>query len=246
MFIHHIDPVLLSLGPLEIRYYGLIYALGFVFAYLALRKAAKHKKLSLSEEDIDSLVVWLIIGVVLGARIFEILFYQSGYYFSHPSEIIAVWKGGLSFHGGLVGAAVTAYLFAKKKKLSFLRLADILVIPAALALVFGRIANFINAEVIGKPTSLPWAVQFPQDHLYRHPSQLYEALKNFLIFFILLKTKEHKEGYLLGLFLFLYGILRFLIEFVKEPEAMIGPLTMGQILGIPMIIVGVYLLYKKK
>ena len=246
MFIHSIDPVLFSLGPISIRYYGIIYALGFMFAYIALRKAVQHKKLHLSEQDIDNLIIWLIAGVVIGARIFEILFYQPVYYFSHPSEIIAIWHGGLSFHGGLVGAAIVSYLFSKKKKISFLNLADILIIPTALALAFGRIANFINAEVIGKPSNLPWSVQFPQDSLYRHPSQLYEAIKNLIIFFILLKTKQHKEGYLLGLFLFLYGSIRFIIEFVKEPEGMIGPLTMGQVLSMPMIILGIYLINKKK
>ncbi len=247
MFIHNIDPVLVSFGPMSIRYYGVIYALGFLLAYMAVRRAIKNKELPLSIDDLDTYMLWLIVAVVIGARVAEVIFYNPLYYFAHPLEIPALWHGGLSFHGGLVGALLITFFVAKKKRISFLHLADILSLPAALALAFGRIANFINGELYGTPTNLPWAVKFPGAPEFRHPSQLYEAAKNLLIFFVLraVKKPHRQQGIIFGLFLTLYGIIRFAIEFVKEPEAMLGPLTMGQVLSIPMIIGGIWLLAKK-
>ena len=247
MFVHNIDPVLFSLGPLSIRYYGVIYALGFLLAYSAVRRAVKNKELPLSIDDIDAYMLWLIVAVVIGARFAEVIFYNPSYYFTHPLEIPALWHGGLSFHGGLVGALLATFFVAKKKRISFLHLADILSLPAALALALGRSANFINGELYGTPTNLPWAVKFPGDPEFRHPSQLYEAAKNLLIFFILRAVKKPhlQQGIIFGLFLTLYGIMRFGLEFVKEPEATLGPLTMGQVLSIPMIVGGMWLLAKK-
>ncbi len=248
MFIHTINPVLLQVGPFQIRYYGIIYALGFVLAYLFLRHFIRQKKLQMREEELDSYMLYLVIGVVLGARLFEILFYNLSWYLQHPVEIIAIWHGGLSFHGGLVGGIIATWLFCKKKNIRFLHLADYMMIPAALALAFGRIGNFLNGELPGRITTVSWAVKFPGVEGFRHPSQLYESAKNFLIFIILLiqAKKEHKEGYLFGLFLLLYGILRFVIEYVREPEVMVGFLTMGQLLNIPVMLLGVYLLKKKR
>ncbi len=248
MFIHNINPVLLHLGPLEIRYYGIIYALGFVFAYFFLRYFIRQKKLHMREQDLDTYILYLIIGVVLGARLFEILFYNLAFYLEHPAEIIALWRGGLSFHGGLVGAILATWLFCKKKNIPFLHLADFIVIPTALALALGRVGNFLNGELPGRVTNLPWAVQFPGVDGFRHPSQLYESAKNFFIFGVLLwqVKKERQNGYLFGVFLFLYGILRFLIEFVREPETMVVFLTMGQALSLPLVVVGLYFIKKKR
>ena len=247
MFVHHIDPILVAVGPFSVRYYGIIYALGFILAYLFLRQAGKKKEIPIQEADIDALMLYLMIGIVLGARLFEIIFYNPSYYFHNPGEMLAIWHGGLSFHGGLAGAYLGALLFCKKKKVSLLLIADALAIPAALALAFGRIANFINGELYGIPTNLPWGVKFPGAPEFRHPSQLYEALKNAVIFFILLKVKKPtlKQGCLFGMFLVLYGAMRFLIEFVREPEIMVGPLTMGQMLSIPTIIIGIWLIKRK-
>lgn len=247
MFYHNINPILVSFGPFEIRYYGIIYALGFILAYFFLRHFIRQKKLKMSEQELDTYLVYLIIGVVLGARLFEILFYNLSWYLAHPAEFIAIWHGGLSFHGGLVGAIISTWLFCKKKQLHFLHLADYIVIPAALGLALGRIGNFLNGELPGRITAVPWAVQFPGFDGFRHPSQVYESIKNLIIFSILLVhvKKQHKDGYLFGLFLFWYGLLRFLIEFVREPETMVWFLTMGQALSIPVIILGLYLIMKK-
>ena len=189
-----------------------------------------------------------MLGVVLGARLFEILFYNLSFYLEHPAELIAIWHGGLSFHGGLVGAVVSTWLFCKKKKIPLLHLCDYVVIPTALALALGRIGNFLNGELPGKITNVPWAVQFPGAEGFRHPSQLYESVKNLIIFAILLVNvkKQHKNGYLFGLFLFWYGLLRFLVEYIREPETMVWFLTMGQALSVPLIIVGLYFIKKKR
>ena len=245
MFIHNIDPVLFSIGPIAIRYYGIIYALGFLMAYYVFKKASEKKIIPWTQDDLERYMLWLMIGVVSGARIFEILFYHPHSISSNPLEMVQIWHGGLSFHGGLVGAFLITYLFARKKNIAFLQLADILVLPAALALALGRIANFINGEVYGIPTNLPWAVQFPTDPQPRHPSQIYEAIKNMLIFSVLLliQTKKPRQGIVCATFFVLYGTVRFFIEFVKEPEMMVGPLTMGQVLSIPMVIGGIWLFY---
>lgn len=247
MFYHNINPVLVTLGPFQIRYYGLIYALGFIVAYLMLRSFIRQKKLHMEERDLDTFLLYLIIGVILGARLAYILLYNLSFYLHHPLEFIMIWHGGLSFHGGLGGAVIASWLFCRKKKVSFLHLADYMVIPTALALALGRIGNFLNGELWGRMTDVPWAVKFQGVEGFRHPSQVYESAKNFLIFFVLLWQikKEHKEGYIFGVFLLLYGILRFLVEFVREPEIYIGPLTMGQVLSIPVFLIGAYLVIKK-
>lgn len=248
MFYHNLNPVLLNLGPLQIRYYGIIFALGFLITYFLVKSLSKKKKLPLKNSDVDSLMIYLIIGVVLGARLFEIIFYNPQYFFSNPLRMLAVWQGGLSFHGGLLGAFLATYIFCKKRKIKFLQLADILVIPASLALALGRIGNFINSELYGKITSLPWGVKFQNAEGFRHPSQIYESLKNFFIFFVLLhlNNKKHKPGFLFAMFLILYSTLRFFIEFVREPEIIICSLTMGQLLSIPVFLIGLVMLIKLK
>jgi len=248
MFTHSLNPILLNLGFLEIRWYGLLYALGFVITYLFLRAAIKQKKLPLKMDDIDSLLVYLIIGTILGARLFEILFYNLSYYLSNPLQIVAVWQGGLSFHGGLVGVFIALIIFAKKKKVDFWLLSDLVVLPAALALALGRIGNFINGELVGRVSSVPWAVKFQNADGFRHPSQLYESFKNLLIFVVLLffRNKNHQPGFLFALFLTFYGFLRFMVEFVREPEVLLGFITMGQLLSIPVFLIGVWLVIKKK
>ncbi len=246
MFYHNIDPEILNLGPIEIRYYGLIFAFGFLFAYLFLKRYKKSIRLFKRDDQIDSLLIYLIIGIIAGARLFEVIFYNPNYYLTSPLKVIAVWQGGLSFHGGIAGAAVAVYLFARKYNYSFLKVADLLSIPAALALFLGRIANFINGELYGRITSVPWAVKFQNIDGFRHPSQLYESAKNLLIFVILLMQdkKERRPGYIFSLFLILYSVLRFFIEFVREPQLLLGPLTMGQLLSIPLFVIGV-ILYEK-
>lgn len=255
MFIQNIDPVLFRVGIIEIRYYGIIFALGFIAAYFFLQRLARKKKMGLSSDDIADYLTYLIIGSVIGARLLEVLVYEQSYYLSNPSQIIAVWKGGLSIHGGIIGAMIAGYFFSrkediKKKKITFWKLADITMIPLAFGLIFGRIANFTNSEFIGKITDMPWAVKFMRvdPDNFRHPVQIYEAIKNAAIFAILLMTEEkkHKDGYLFWLFLFLYSMLRFFIEFYKEWDAYYFGLSISQIISIQLIILAGIMLHKRK
>lgn len=251
MFYHNINPVLFNLGSLEIRYYGVIYALGFVIAYFFLLYFIRSKRLNLKEKELDDLLFYLLIGIIVGARLFEVLFYNLGFFLENPLEIFMLWHGGLSFHGGLVGAAIAIFIFCRKRKVQFYDLADALVFPAALALFLGRLGNFINGELYGRITSLPWCVKFKDVDGCRHPSQIYESFKNLLIFAILWYTKDKKingkklpKGFFFWSFVLLYAVFRFIIEFVKQPTVQVGFLTMGQVLCIAMFGVGVVFFYR--
>ena len=250
MFIHNINPVLFSMGPFQIRYYGLFYALGFIIAYFLISYLAKRKSLPLTKEDVADYILYLLLGTVLGARIFYVLFYNLPFYLSNPAEIIAVWRGGLSFHGGFIGAVIAGFYFCRKKKIHFYDLADITVMPLALGLALGRIANFINGELYGRITDLPWAVKFPDAEGFRHPSQIYESFKNLIIFLALWAVKDKKlpKGLIFWLFVAMYSALRFIVEFTREPDEQLGFiisfLTMGQILSIIMFAIGLFFIYK--
>ena len=249
IFTHTINPVLLELGPFEIRYYGLIFVLGFIIAYFLLIHLAKKRELSLNKEDIADFFLYLIIGIILGSRIFYVILYNLPYYLANPFEIIAVWHGGLSFHGGLIGGIIATFYFCKRKKIKFYEIADIAVIPLALALALGRIGNFINGELYGRVTDVPWAVRFPDAEGFRHPSQIYESFKNLLIFFTLWIIKDEKlpKGFLFWLFVIMYSALRFIVEFFRAPDEELGfivGLTMGQILSVIMFFVGLVFMYK--
>ena len=252
MFYHDIDPVFLKVWIFELRYYGLLYALGFLLSYFILKHLAKERKLELNEDDIDTYIILNIFGVVLGARIIYVLFYNISFYIQNPLEIIFVWHGGLSFHGGLLGAVLATFYFCRKKKISFYKLADIMVIPAALALGLGRIGNFMNGELYGRITNVPWAVKFRDAEGFRHPSQIYESLKNFFIFGVLffIRKKQLKDGIMFWLFITLYSFFRFSIEFIREPDPQLGLffgfLTMGQLLTFPLFIIGIYMIYRIK
>ncbi|HLC54999.1 MAG TPA: prolipoprotein diacylglyceryl transferase [Candidatus Nanoarchaeia archaeon] len=238
MFIHSIDPVALHLGPLEIRWYGIIFALGFLLAYWYVQRQVKKKNIVF---DADSFFIYIIIGAVIGARLFEVLFYSPSYYFSNPLQVFAVWKGGLSFHGGLLGGFLAGFWSCKKQNLSWKIVADLLAIPLALGLAFGRIANFINGELYGYPTALPWAVDFG-DGIFRHPTQLYESLKNFLIagaLFVIKQRKSLQSGMLFMLFFVMYGFIRFFIEFLKVPETSFAGLATGQWFSLIMVVIGI-------
>jgi|TARA_B100001964_G_C14081305_1_gene530401 phosphatidylglycerol:prolipoprotein diacylglycerol transferase len=250
MFIHNLDPVLLSIGPFEIRYYGLFFVLSFVMAYFIINYLAKKKELSLSKDDVADFLLYLIIGTVLGARIFYVFVYNLPFYLSNPSEIIAVWHGGLSFHGALIGAAIAGFYFCKRKKIDFYEIADITVIPLALGLALGRLGNFINGELYGRITDVSWAVRFPDAEGFRHPSQIYESFKNLLIFSTLwtIKDKKLPKGFMFWLFVVMYSALRFIVEFFRAPDEqlgfIIGFLTMGQILSVVTLLIGLFFIYK--
>lgn len=249
-----LDPIAFSLGPLVVRWYGLAYVLGFVCAAAIIYFVAKRWKLGMSEDNLLTLMVCAIVGVVLGARIGYVLFYGDGYYLSHPLEILAFNQGGMSFHGGLVGLLIGGAVAARMTRIPFLTLADLGSIAAPVGLFFGRCANFVNGELWGAPTDGPLGVVFggAAGMMPRHPSQLYEAVLEGLVIFCVLfalsrKRPPRPQGTFLGAFLVLYGIFRFLIEFVREPDAQLGYLwggwlTMGQVLSAPLIVGGIALL----
>lgn len=249
-----LDPIAFSLGPLVVRWYGLAYVLGFVCAAAIIYFVAKRWKLGMSEDNLLTLMVCAIVGVVLGARIGYVLFYGDGYYLSHPLEILAFNQGGMSFHGGLVGLLIGGAVAARMTRIPFLTLADLGSIAAPIGLFFGRCANFVNGELWGAPTDGPLGVVFggAAGMMPRHPSQLYEAVLEGIVVFCVLfalsrKRPPRPQGTFLGAFLVLYGIFRFLIEFVREPDVQLGYLwggwlTMGQVLSAPLIVAGIALL----
>lgn len=249
-----LDPIAFSLGPLVVRWYGLAYVLGFVCAAAIIYFVAKRWKLGTSEDNLLTLMVCAIVGVVLGARIGYVLFYGDGYYLSHPLEILAFNQGGMSFHGGLVGLLIGGAVAARMTRIPFLTLADLGSIAAPIGLFFGRCANFVNGELWGAPTDGPLGVVFggAAGMMPRHPSQLYEAVLEGIVIFCVLfalsrKRPPRPQGTFLGAFLVLYGIFRFLIEFVREPDVQLGYLwggwlTMGQVLSAPLIVAGIALL----
>ncbi len=244
VYIHNLDPVLLNLGPFEIRYYGLVYVLGLVLAFFIFRKLARDRKIPMSEDDMLDYLLYCALGVLIGSRLFYFIFYSPWTLLQNPLEFFMVWHGGMSFHGGLIGVVVLGIIFCLRKGYDILEIADISVIPAILALAIGRITNFINGELYGRVTDVPWAVDFG-DGLPRHPSQLYEAAKGFFTFTTLwlLRNKDFKKGTLFSLFLLMYGTFRFLIEFVRQPDEQLGFVlfnffSMGQVLCFVMILLG--------
>lgn len=244
-----INPVALQLGPVKIHWYGVMYGLGFILTYFIVRSQTRRRQL-MSDSDVADFIMYLIMGVILGGRLGYILFYNFKEYLAHPLEIFAVWHGGMSFHGGLVGTILAGWLYCRKHQLSFLEMADITMVAVPLGLGLGRLGNFINAELWGRPTDVPWAMVFPTDpmQLPRHPSQLYEfGLEGILLFGILfgLSRLRLPNGVLLGTFLTGYGLSRIFIEFFRNPDAqlgyVLGPFSMGQLLSLPMVISGVAL-----
>lgn len=242
----HIDPVFLRLGPLEFRWYGLMYICGFVAAYFIINAGVRRKGLPLTKDDVADLIFTVAVGVIMGGRLGYILFYNLPYYISNPMKLFAVWEGGMSFHGGLIGAVLASLYFLRKHKLRFYPLADIAFLAAPVGLGFGRIGNFINAELYGRVTDLPWGVVFPGGGpLPRHPSQLYEAVLEGPVMFLILyaiSRKVNREGVVVWSFIALYGLFRFLVENFREPDEQIGYLfgviSMGQLLSLPMLLLG--------
>ncbi|WP_026362241.1 prolipoprotein diacylglyceryl transferase [Geopsychrobacter electrodiphilus] len=242
----HFDPVIFKIGPLAIRWYGLMYLAGFLFASFWISRLAKGRGLNLSKENLSDLVFYAVLGVILGGRLGYVIFYNGAYFLEHPLKIFAVWEGGMSFHGGLLGVVTAMLIFCRKQKLPVLNLGDVVVAAAPIGLGLGRIGNFINGELWGRTTDVPWGMVFPYaGDLPRHPSQLYEMLlEGVLLFFILWLLHRLKTpiGVPFFSFFLLYGVFRFGVEFVREPDVQLGYLwggaTMGQILSLPMILFG--------
>ncbi len=246
-----LDPIALSLGPLVVRWYGIAYVLGFICAAFIIVRTARRWRVRMNADALLTIMLCVIVGVILGGRLGYVLFYTNGSYLTQPLEIFAFNHGGMSFHGGLIGALLAGIVAAKLTGIPYLTLADLGCIAAPIGLFFGRLANFINGELWGAPTDAPWGVVFggAAGTMPRHPSQLYEALLEGVLLFILLyslsrKTPPRPRGTFLGLFLIVYGSFRFLIEFVREPDVQLGYLwggwlTMGQLLSVPLVLVGI-------
>jgi phosphatidylglycerol:prolipoprotein diacylglycerol transferase len=262
-----LSPVALHIGPFDLRWYSLAYLAGIFIGYWYLIKLLKQPGAPLARRHADDLVFYAALGVILGGRLGYVLFYNFGQYLRHPIEILKLWDGGMSFHGGVIGTSLGIIYFAHKQKLSWLRIHDYVACCAPIGLFLGRCANFVNQELWGAPTTVPWAIRFQELNAYgqrvlgppRHPSQLYEAfLEGILLFCILAfmfwKTKaRYDPGKLVGAFIFFYGIFRFGVEFIREPDAQFAGtiferagLHMGQWLSIPLILGGLYLMFTAK
>ena len=252
MFIHpQFDPIAIHIGAYGIHWYGLMYLAGFIsFLWLGRKRIAMLDDPQFNIKVLDDLLFYGVLGVILGGRLGYVLFYKASYYFAHPLEIFAVWQGGMSFHGGFLGVLAAMALFARKYKLRWLKLTDFIAPLVPPGLAFGRIGNFINGELWGRPADVPWAMVFPMvDKLPRHPSQLYEfALEGVLLFALLwlYARKQRPVGMVSGLFLVGYGSFRFLVEFTREPDDFLGLLSlgmsMGQWLSLPMVLAGMLLM----
>ena len=258
-----VDPVAFSIGPVSVRWYGLAYLAGILAGWLYGRRLVSRADLwngnpPMTVRQADDFLLWITLGIVVGGRLGFVLFYEPSYFWQNPMQIPALWNGGMSFHGGLLGVVIAVYLFAKAQRINPLSLGDIASAATPFGLFFGRVANFINSEVYGRPTDVPWAIVFPGvDDLPRHPSQLYEAALEGVVLFIILRIATHyykelnRAGTVFGLFLILYGIFRSVIEEVaREPHPGhpldIGILTPGMAYSIPMFLIGVWLIWRAR
>ena len=248
-----IDPIALSIGPIDIRWYALSYLAGFIIGLYAIKKfVRKYASDYMTEDMFDDLLTWIVIGVILGGRMGYVLFYNFGYYIENPMDAVKIWQGGMAFHGGLIGVIAAMILFAWKHNMPFFALADRVAVVTPIGLFFGRIANFVNGELYGRATNVPWAMAFKEGDVARHPSQIYQAATEGLILFtilILLQRSPYVRdnfGILSGTFLAAYAFMRFFVEWTREPDAQIGTLSlglsMGQWLCIPMFIAGVIIM----
>ena len=242
----NIDPVFLHVGPLQLRWYGLMYMVSFIIGYFVLKRFARMRKLDMSIDDLYDLLFYLIIGVMVGGRLGYVIFYDFPSYVNNPLSIVAIWQGGMSFHGGFLGVIIAALLVARKKGWDFWEIADLVSAAVPIGLGLGRIGNFINGELFGRPANLPWAMVFPEGGgVPRHPSQLYEALLEGPVLFLILRwiyKKNLARGTVFWALVAFYGLFRFLVEFVREPDVQIGldlgPFTRGQLLTFPMLVLG--------
>ncbi len=248
-----LDPVAIQIGPLAIRWYALAYIAGIVLGWRYAIRLVEKPPLFMDRTLLDDFIVWATAGIILGGRSGYVLFYKPSYYLANPGEIVALWHGGMSFHGGLIGVLLAIYLFARKRRLPVLALGDVVACVAPIGLFFGRIANFINGELWGRETDVPWGMIFPNGGgVPRHPSQLYEAgLEGVVLFLVMVWASSRRDwrerpGFRGGVFLAGYAVARMSGELFREPDSflgfIIGPFTMGQLLSLPMLIAGIYLI----
>jgi len=252
-----IDPVLIAFGPIAIRWYSLAYIAGLVLGWRYLRFLAARSAAAIKDADIDDYLVWATMGVIFGGRLGYVLFYQFGYFFDNMLQIFAVWRGGMSFHGGFLGGVILSLIFCRQRKIPPLIFGDLVACVAPIGLFFGRLANFINGELFGRVSDAPWAIVFPRGGPFpRHPSQLYEAALEGLVLFLLLAlvwcmpNLRQRAGLLTGVFVTGYATSRTIVEFFRQPDEHLGFLTlgatMGQWLTLPMFLVGLFLIVRAK
>ncbi len=249
MLYPRIDPVAFGIGPVQVHWYGLMYLFGFLSGWLLARRRAS--RCGWTALQVDDLLTLIMLGVVVGGRVGYVLFYDLKVYLADPVQMLYLWNGGMSFHGGLCGVVAACWWWARRNGKTFLGVMDFIAPLAPPGLFFGRLGNFINGELWGKATTLPWGMALAEGMVPRHPSQLYEAALEGVVLFVVLwryASKKRPEGHVAGLFALLYGLFRILVEFVRQPDAQIGYLafgwlTMGQILCLPLIAVGLWLLW---
>lgn len=261
---NYINPIAIQIGPLAIHWYGISYVISIIIGWAIAKKITQNQKIwgnsksPISNQNIDDSITWIIVGIIIGGRLGYVMFYDLQYYITQPTKIIAVWDGGMSFHGGVIGTLIAIVAFARKRKIPVMSMFDIVTLCSCVGLFAVRLANFVNAELWGKTTNLPWGIVFPNaGEIPRHPSQIYEAmLEGAMMFAILLwlvvkKNKLQNRGFIAGMWLIIYAITRIIIETVREPDAHIGYIfanfiTMGMILSIPMIAIGVWAVVNAK
>ena len=251
-----IDPVLIQMGPLAIRWYALAYIAGLVIGWQLIRRLCEQPPKVLSPAKIDDFLLWAALGVILGGRLGYVLFYKPGFYFSNPLAILTLWEGGMSFHGGFLGVIIAVIVFSLRNKTDPFMLGDLLAIVSPIGLFFGRIANFVNGELYGRPSDVPWAMVFPNGGPEpRHPSQLYQATLEGLVLFLVVTVLERRgarmrPGTITGTFLIGYAIARSIGELFRQPDEQLGYLlfgiTMGQLLSLPMLIIGIWLVWRAR
>ena len=259
MFTHNLDPVIFSLGLISIRWYSLAYVFGILIGWWYGKKLISNKSQLLKEKfnlkNFDDLITYIVISIIIGGRLGYVVFYNIEYYHSNPVDIFKIWEGGMSFHGALIGIILGTYIFSIRRKIETLFLLDVIACVSPIGIFFGRIANFINGELVGKVSSVPWSVIFPNvDLMPRHPSQLYEAVLEGLILFFILNIIFLKKKYKIGscsyLFLFYYGIFRMISEYFREPDIQLGYIydlaSMGSILSFVMFLSGLAMFYAIK
>ena len=263
MIVHNFDPVLIDLGVLQIRWYSLAYiggiVIGWLYAIKIIKLTAENKYnfTQIKTEQFDSLIIYIILGVIFGGRLGYVFFYNFEYFVENFISIFRIWEGGMSFHGGLLGVVLATFIYSKKNNVNFFKCADIISVVSPIGIFFGRIANFINGELYGKYSNLPWSVIFPDgENVSRHPSQIYEAFLEGLVLFLLInylalkKELLFRAGYISGTFLIFYSIFRLFSEIFREPDAHLGLylnyFSMGSLLSIATLLIGIFIFYSIK
>ncbi|MBI3399087.1 MAG: prolipoprotein diacylglyceryl transferase [Deltaproteobacteria bacterium] len=247
-------PILFEFGPIQIRFYGLMYVIAILVGSILIKKEIRRKDIKMTEDDVMNFILWSVLGGIVGARAYYVLF-NWGYYFANPKEIPAVWHGGLAIHGGLIGGLLAAYLYLKRRNISFWRMSDCVATAVILGQAFGRFGNFMNGDAHGRPTTMPWGIVFPPGSIAGiefpntplHPTMLYEMTINLSIFFLLwfwLRKKEHKDGYIFAIYLMLYSLGRFVVENFRADSLMMGPLRAAQVVSLTIALIALGVIVK--